>query len=120
MGKAARSRPAELPAKLKRIREALGLTQKQMIARLGFSFCRTSLSAFERGKLEPPFDVLLAYARAANIYVEALIDDQLELPDQLPCQRKSAGKPARKKQVKNPASKKLTKGHAGSSSVFTP
>ena len=120
MGKAARSRPANLPAKLKQIREDLNLTQKQMIARLGFSFCRTSLSAFERGKLEPPFDVLLAFARAANIYVEVLIDDQLELPAKLPSQRKSTGIPARKAQAKKPPPKKLSKGHAGNSRAFTP
>jgi hypothetical protein len=35
--------------------------------------------------------VLLEYARAANIYVDALIDDNVDLPARLPSARKSEG-----------------------------
>jgi hypothetical protein len=34
---------------------------------------------------------LLQYARVANIYMEALVDDELNLPDKLPSQTKSEG-----------------------------
>ena len=40
----------------------------------------TSISAYERGLREPPLVILLRYARIANIAVEALIDDDLDLP----------------------------------------
>ena len=46
---------------------------------------------FERGVREPPLPVLLEYARAANIYIEVLIDDDLDLPKKLPALKKSEG-----------------------------
>jgi transcriptional regulator with XRE-family HTH domain len=49
------------------------------------------ISAYERGIREPPLPVLLEYARAANVYVEALIDDGVELPSRLPSPKKSEG-----------------------------
>ena len=95
MGRAKRWIPERLPAKLKRIREELGLSQDGMLLRLGYSgedgLFRSSVSAYELGKLEPPSEILLAYARAANVYVEALIDDEIDLPQNLPCKEKSEG-----------------------------
>jgi transcriptional regulator with XRE-family HTH domain len=41
---------------------------------------RASISGYERGEREPPLPVLLAYARAAGIVVDILIDDKLEYP----------------------------------------
>lgn len=35
--------------------------------------------------------VLFEYARAANLYVDALIDDGLDLTDRLPARKKSEG-----------------------------
>lgn len=35
--------------------------------------------------------VLLQYAKAANVYVEALIDDEVNLPERLPAVRKNEG-----------------------------
>ena len=35
--------------------------------------------------------ILLEYARPANVYVEALIDDDVDLPDRLPSQTRSEG-----------------------------
>jgi len=49
------------------------------------------ISDYELGKRDPPLAVLLKYARAANVYVEVLIDDELDLPEQLPSSSKHEG-----------------------------
>lgn len=85
MGRTSRQKPARLGEKLLYIRQALGLSQNQLIRRLGFEeLVQGTVSAFESGGREPSLLVLLAYARAANVSVESLIDDALDLPDQLP------------------------------------
>lgn len=73
-----------------------------MLERLGLNstkgMFRSSISGYELGNREPPLGVLLAYAQAANVYVDALIDDKLNLPTDLPAKRKSKGikRPPRK------------------------
>jgi transcriptional regulator with XRE-family HTH domain len=64
-----------------------------MLDRLGFSeeLFRSNISQYEHGTREPHLPMLLAYARAANVYVEALIDDDLDLPVKLPSPTKSEG-----------------------------
>jgi transcriptional regulator with XRE-family HTH domain len=86
MGKSKRPRPARLAEKLISIRHALGLSQNEMLARLGLTdeFGRNYISAFELGTREPPLPVLLRYAQAAGVWVDVLIDDGLELPAKLP------------------------------------
>ncbi|MDQ3804066.1 MAG: helix-turn-helix domain-containing protein [Acidobacteriota bacterium] len=86
-----RERPARLAEKLLQIRTALGLSQSQMLGRLGLGDTgyRHYVSQFETGKREPSLLMLLEYARAANVYVEVLIDDSLDLPDELPSPTKS-------------------------------
>ena len=93
MGRVARLRPQRLPEKLRQIREAFGLSQSDMLKRLGFDedIWYTQISGYELGRSEPPLLILLEYARAANVYVEALIDDNLDLPDSLPSPTKSEG-----------------------------
>lgn len=93
MGKGKRARPAKLAEKLTQIRSHLGLSQNEMVRRLGLGddLTREELSAYERGTREPSLLVLLRYARAANIYADALIDDELELPEKLPAHLKSGG-----------------------------
>jgi transcriptional regulator with XRE-family HTH domain len=44
----------------------------------------TVISKYEIGRNEPPLMILLQYARVAGVHVEALIDDELELPERLP------------------------------------
>ena len=90
MGKRARMRPNRLPAKLLQIREALGLSQSEMLRRLGYEaeMVAARISEFELGKNEPPLPVLLAYARAANVITDVLIDDALDLPAKLPAKSK--------------------------------
>jgi transcriptional regulator with XRE-family HTH domain len=82
-----------LARKLLQIRKALEISQNQMIIRMGLGddLLREEISDFERNKRIPPLEVILQYARAANIYVEALIDDNLELPKKLPANPKSEG-----------------------------
>jgi transcriptional regulator with XRE-family HTH domain len=64
-----------------------------MLRRLGQEdrTIRSTISGYERGEREPPLPVLLEYARAANLYVEVLIDDALDLPEILPARKKSEG-----------------------------
>jgi transcriptional regulator with XRE-family HTH domain len=92
MGRTARQRPARLGEKLLRIRQALGLSQNRLIQQLGFSeLVQGTISVYESGSREPSLIVLLAYARLANIAVEALIDDEIDLPERLPANPKSDG-----------------------------
>jgi transcriptional regulator with XRE-family HTH domain len=85
-GSRPRIRPMRLPAKLLRIREALGMTQGELIENLDMpdSITQPHISSWEKGKREPDLLSLLAYARAAGICVEVLIDDKLDLPLELP------------------------------------
>lgn len=89
----ARERPARLAEKLLQIRTAFGISQGDMLSRLGRSETgyRNYISDFETGRREPSLLVLLDYARAANVYVEALIDDELDLPERLPSPIKTEG-----------------------------
>lgn len=93
MGSVARWRSKRLAEKLLHIRTALGLSQNGMLRQLGLSeeMFQARISSFELGTREPPLPVLLAYARAANIYVDALIDDDIDLPEKLPSSKKSEG-----------------------------
>lgn len=87
-----KKRPERLPEKLLEIRTKLGLSQGGMSRRLGGEEAeRAYISKFERGVLVPPLHVLLAYAEAANVWVEALIKDSLDLPDELPSRAKHEG-----------------------------
>jgi transcriptional regulator with XRE-family HTH domain len=93
MGSAARRKPAKLAKKLLAIRTGLGLSQNGLIKQMGFvdELSQAEISMFERAIRVPPLPVVLEYARAANVYVEVLIDDSLELPDKLPANPKSEG-----------------------------
>jgi transcriptional regulator with XRE-family HTH domain len=95
MGRNSRIRPNRLAEKLKQIREALGLSQDEMLTRLNLDKTegleRSVISAFELNKREPSLDVILAYGRVANVYVEVLIDDEIDLPEVLPATTKSEG-----------------------------
>jgi transcriptional regulator with XRE-family HTH domain len=89
----ARERPERLAEKLLQIRNALGLSQSEMLNRIGpgESGYRHYISQFETGRREPSLLILLQYARVANVYVEALIDDELDLPAKLPSAKKHEG-----------------------------
>lgn len=87
-----KKKPERLPGKLLEIRTKLGLSQGGMSRRLGGDEAeRAYISKFERGVLVPPLHVLLAYAEAANVWVEVLIKDSLDLPSELPSRTKHEG-----------------------------
>ena len=52
---------------------------------------QTSTSQYERGKIEPPIFVLLKYADTANVWLEVLLRDELDLPDEIPSRVKHEG-----------------------------
>ncbi|HEX8072361.1 MAG TPA: helix-turn-helix transcriptional regulator [Pyrinomonadaceae bacterium] len=93
MGRAARLKPERLPEKLLQIRLALGLSQSQIVQHLGLDdvIYPSNISGYETGEREPPLPILLRYARAANVYLEAVVDDELDLPATLPSPTKSEG-----------------------------
>lgn len=86
MGTASRPKPARLAEKLRQIREALGLSQTQLLRLLELDeeLFRSSISSYERGKREPPYPVLLKYAQAAGVCTDTLIDDSVDLPTRIP------------------------------------
>ena len=80
MGRAKRLRPKHLGKKLKQIREYLELSQVGMAEALGFpSVHPTNISGYETGKREPPYPVLLKYARLVGISTDNLIDDKMKI-----------------------------------------
>jgi transcriptional regulator with XRE-family HTH domain len=86
MGSKPKYKPKNLAGKLLHIRNALGLTQAEMLRGLGaeHSFSTARISEYESGAREPSLWVLLAYGRVARVHVESLIDDEATLPDKLP------------------------------------
>jgi transcriptional regulator with XRE-family HTH domain len=84
MGGKARPKPARLAEKLLQIRTLLGLSQNEMIKRLGVDLSQNRISDYELDRGEPPLPLLLLYARAVNVSTDVLIDDELDLPIKLP------------------------------------
>jgi transcriptional regulator with XRE-family HTH domain len=76
-----RRRPKHLAKKLLQIRLSLGMSQGELVKRLGVQALihYTNISKYELNKNEPPLAILLAYARLAEIPVEQIIDDEVEL-----------------------------------------
>ena len=89
----ARPKPERLAEKLLAIRMALGLSQPQMHRRLGVEHLieYNNISRYELGRREPPLMILLEYARLANVWIDVLVDDELNLPDKLPSAKKHEG-----------------------------
>jgi transcriptional regulator with XRE-family HTH domain len=86
MGRYQRTKPARLAEKLLQIRTALGLSQNEMLRRLGLEeeMTRGRISGYELGTREPSLPTLLRYARSAGLCVDDLIDDKLDLPRTIP------------------------------------
>jgi transcriptional regulator with XRE-family HTH domain len=86
----ARFKTDRLGEKLRQIRDALGLSQTEMLRRFGCEddIWYTQISAYEMGRREPPLVILLEYARAAGVSIDVLADDKLDLPAKLPTRRK--------------------------------
>ena len=86
----ARPKPERLAEKLRQIRLALGLSQPEMLKRLGLEEAMqyARISEYETGQREPSLLTLLAYSRVAGVHMELLADDELNLPDKLPSKLK--------------------------------
>lgn len=86
MGRKRRIKPERLAEKLLQIRIAFGLSQPELLRRLGFedAIDYRRISEFELGEAEPPLPVLLQYARVAAVHMEDIVDDELDLPAKLP------------------------------------
>ena len=93
MGKSSRARPRRLAEKLLQIRSALGISQSEMLNRLGVAdqIDYTTISKYELGRNEPPLIILLQYARVGGVHMEDIVDDGLDLPDSLPGRVKYRG-----------------------------
>lgn len=85
MGKRERRKPERLAEKLKQIRDALGLSQSEMLKRLDVAdqIDYTAISKYELGRNEPSLIILLQYARVAHVSTDILIDDEMDLPAKL-------------------------------------
>lgn len=91
MGRYHRRKPDRLAEKLLHIRMALGrLSQNEMIRHLGLEeeIPQSRISGYELGTREPSLPTLLKYARAAGISTDALIDDDLDVPEKLPVRKR--------------------------------
>lgn len=86
MGRYSRQKPARLAEKLLYVRKALGLSQNEMIRRLGLEglLTQSRISGYELGTREPSLPTLLMYARLAGVSTDFLIDDEIDLPKTLP------------------------------------
>jgi transcriptional regulator with XRE-family HTH domain len=106
MGTSARRKPRRLAEKLLKVRRAFGESQNGLIRRLGLTdeLTQSDISAFERGTREPPLHVLLKYSELTRVWVNAFINDAVELPENLPCRTMSEGirKVALRRQTSRP------------------
>jgi transcriptional regulator with XRE-family HTH domain len=86
MGRYPRRKQRRLGEKLTQIRETLDLSQSEILWRLGLNeeFTRTNISNYETDHREPPLYVLLQYARLAGVCLDAIVDDDVDLPKKLP------------------------------------
>jgi transcriptional regulator with XRE-family HTH domain len=90
MGRAARLRSERLAEKLRAIREALGMSQNELIRHLGLEdlIYQSNVSGYETSEREPPLPILLKYAEAAGVCLDVLANDDLDLPAKLPAKPK--------------------------------
>ena len=81
MGRSRRNKPRRLSEKLLAVRRRLKMSQTEMAAALNLQVHYSAISNFELGTREPDLLVVLQYARLAGVHVEALIDDEINLPE---------------------------------------
>lgn len=97
-----RPRPRRMASKLREIREKLGLSQSQMLARLDLKekMHYGRISQYENDEREPSLITVLAYAHVAGVHLEDIVSDDLDLPAKLPGNVNYQGlrhKPSRRK-----------------------
>ncbi len=86
-------RCARMGEKLLTVRKALGLSQNGILRRLGLAdeLTQAEWSAYERGVRNPSLPVLLIISELAGVWMDVLINDNLDLPDTIPASPKSEG-----------------------------
>jgi transcriptional regulator with XRE-family HTH domain len=84
---------ARLGEKLRSIRLSLGLSQNGILRRLGLNdeLTQAEWSAYERGVRIPSLPVLLMTAELAGVWMDVLVNDDLDLPKVIPASPKSGG-----------------------------
>ena len=97
-----RPRPRRMASKLREIREKLGLSQSQMLAKLDLKekMHYGRISQYENDEREPSLITVLAYAHVAGVHLEDIVSDDLDLPSKLPGNVNYQGlrhKPSRRK-----------------------
>lgn len=86
-------KPARLNEKLRSIRLSLGLSQNGILRCLGVDdeLTQAEWSAYERGVRIPSLPVLLMIAELAGVWMDVLVNDDLDLPAAIPASPKSEG-----------------------------
>ena len=79
MGQQPRPKPRHLAAKLRVIRQRLGVSQSEMVRLLNAHLTSARVSEYESGIREPSLLTILAYSRVAGVTVEKIIDDKLRI-----------------------------------------
>lgn len=83
MGRSKAKQPERIAEKLRTIRLNLGWTQDEMAQALEkheITVYRGYVGLYEIGERMPTILTLLAYSRIADISLETLVDDKLDLP----------------------------------------
>jgi hypothetical protein len=77
----------------------MSLSQNGLIRRLGFEgiLVQASISGYESGTREPPLPVLLRYSEISGIWVNSIINDDMDIPEKLPYPQMSSGIPRKNK-----------------------
>lgn len=88
-----RRNPERLAEKLLKIRAGLELSQRGLIRRMGLidDLTQAEVSMFESGRRVPSLLVLKEYADIAGVWLDVLVSDDLDLPEELPCRPKNEG-----------------------------
>lgn len=91
--KSEKEEPQRLGEKLAAVRNSLGLSQNAMLRHLGVNeiYTREEISAYERGVRHPPLHILLKYSKVARVWINVLVDDELDLPAILPSRNMHGG-----------------------------
>jgi transcriptional regulator with XRE-family HTH domain len=85
-----RPKTPRLGEKLRGIRKRMGLTQNELVERLGLEadFDQERISKYERAVLEPPIYVLIAYSDLAKIPLDVLLRPEYDIPDEIPAPKR--------------------------------
>lgn len=91
-----RARTPRLGEKLREIRKGMGLTQNELVEKLGLEtdFDQERISKYERAILEPPIYVLIAYSDLAGVSLDVLLRSEYDIPDKIPATTKSSDPPS--------------------------